>query len=806
MSPSTSGVVQVQVLPLPLPQQRNLRVFASTLKRTAWPGTFDESAACGWGTSSSSSCRSSSVSSDGSISTNVRAGFSDSSSRSVLLHLPLASVAYALASVAVHGRRHRHAGIFTGRRASGHRTRLTEAPVKAGDGVVEGEEVNAEAVNVEDRPDGVVDLCFGVTDLNVLRFLEKKQILQPCFPDENLSSKYLAPIDGECRAQQMKAFLVQLEEGQVDFFVVPVKDLALELPEGLAMAAVLPREDAREAIVLRPGFGSQVSSLADLPERSSVWASSVRRRLQIAAVFPNLKIERSKTPWQTRLRHLHSNDVDAVIASLAALERRGLSAASREVTVLTAAELTPAFGQGALALLCHTEDEELLQVLAGLGHARTLTCIRWEQMLLQKLKADVSEAGFGPGAIQCGHVEVTPEEQLHISGKIVLPLRSSTRIIFAERSGPQQEAEALIMEASDEIRAALAAEAEVDDREDPETIGDLLMGGSESVQEPYPVSEHEDDVAEAEADGEISIATACGVASVLLKSIAGETERIPIEEVDCRGRTAYPGRICGVLPGGAGLLVDINCEVPAHWYPELIEGNAGTSSSSDTPISTFEDLGLGKEVEAYCCFRSHAHLRVVLEPPPRLALRGGFEPFEFGELRPGMGPLRAVVISRTAAGTLADFNCKIPGQLLADQKVSRGEELRVYCYKADATSETCVVGTKRQEKGVADEKRRSLEELSSAQGDVAYRGTVRRVTGKGVFVDFNCEVQGYIPSLDIDIDSWPSGLSTGHEVTVYIMVVDLMKSQVRLSMFRPVAGNALRVVSATGQSGGSTRN
>ncbi|CAJ1335962.1 unnamed protein product, partial [Effrenium voratum] len=171
------------------------------------------------------------------------------------------------------------------------------------------------------------------------------------------------------------------------------------------------------------------------------------------------------------------------------------------------------------------------------------------------------------------------------------------------------------------------------------------------------------------------------------------SDRLRVEEVDGSSRTLYRGRVCGFLPKGRGLLVDIDCEVPAFWYPELV---SQSSSDSGDPQ---ELPPLGSDVEVYCCAKRSWYLRVVLEQPPRLLVRG-VAPLCLDELRPGLGPWRAVVTSATSDGTLVDFNCEVPGVLQSDQPHVRGEQLRVYCSRVDTARKMCVVSTVKEQPNV----------------------------------------------------------------------------------------------------------
>jgi len=246
----------------------------------------------------------------------------------------------------------------------------------------------------------------------------------------------------------------------------------------------------------------------------------------------------------------------------------------------------------------------------------------------------------------------------------------------------------------------------------------------------------------------------------------------PLRLLDSTGQTCYKGRVCAVLHGRQGALVDLDFEVPARWYPER--------TGNDPP------LVLGADVDVYCCRRQDWKLRVITSPPPRLVQRGSGERTTLDKLSPGDGPFRAVVISCTVAGTLVDFNCEVSGRLTSSRHHPKGESLRVYCHEVDVEHGICLVSTMRHPLWQQSRKT-PLEELDTT-GSVMYQGTVQRVTSTNAFVDLNCEVPGVIGALDIDIDACPDGLVEGHQVKVFITALNLAKRMVRLSMFRPKGG------------------
>ncbi|MGB9107967.1 MAG: hydroxymethylbilane synthase, partial [Telluria sp.] len=139
----------------------------------------------------------------------------------------------------------------------------------------------------------------------------------------------------------VKELEVAMHEGRADLAVHSLKDVPMELPDGFELAAVLEREDPRDAFV-----SSQYASLAELPAGSVVGTSSLRRQALIAARYPQLVIKPLRGNLDTRLGKLDRGDYAAIILAAAGLKRLGLE--SRIRACLPIEESLPAAGQGAM--------------------------------------------------------------------------------------------------------------------------------------------------------------------------------------------------------------------------------------------------------------------------------------------------------------------------------------------------------------------------------------------------------------------------------------------------------------------------
>jgi hydroxymethylbilane synthase len=140
-------------------------------------------------------------------------------------------------------------------------------------------------------------------------------------------------------------FTKELEEallaGQIDLAVHSMKDVPVFLPEGLAIGAVLPREDPRDAFI-----SPVAATLAELSAGARVGTSSVRRAAQIARARPDLEIVSLRGNVDTRLARLDSGRMDAIVLAVAGLKRLGLDA--RATSILSADTWLPALAQGAV--------------------------------------------------------------------------------------------------------------------------------------------------------------------------------------------------------------------------------------------------------------------------------------------------------------------------------------------------------------------------------------------------------------------------------------------------------------------------
>lgn len=250
-------------------------------------------------------------------------------------------------------------------------------------------------------------------------------------------------------------FTQELEEalsrGRVDCCVHSLKDLPTESPAGLAIVALLEREDPRDVLVVNDAIAAE--GIHDLPRGSRVGTSSLRRRAQLRALRPDLEVVELRGNVPTRLRKVDEGQVHAAILAAAGLNRLGVR--QRIDAWLEPPEWLPAPGQGAIAVQARADDEAMTALLAPLHHPATGIAVRAERTFLAALEGGcqvpigalaMPDAG-GDGLTLHGLIADT-------AGRRVL--RGSERIDPAapERAGDRLAA-TLMQQGAAEILAAL---------------------------------------------------------------------------------------------------------------------------------------------------------------------------------------------------------------------------------------------------------------------------------------------------------------------------------------------------------------
>lgn len=169
-----------------------------------------------------------------------------------------------------------------------------------------------------------------------------------------------------------------LASGEVDIAVHSAKDLPTVLPDGIAIAGYLAREDVRDAWICPRAAGPR-----DLPPGSVVGTASLRRGAMVKRLRPDLSIVLLRGNVETRLAKLAGGEIDATLLALAGLRRLGLEA--RATAVLDAREFVPAAGQGAIAITLRADDLAARAALAPILDAPTGLALAAERAFLHVL-------------------------------------------------------------------------------------------------------------------------------------------------------------------------------------------------------------------------------------------------------------------------------------------------------------------------------------------------------------------------------------------------------------------------------------
>jgi hydroxymethylbilane synthase len=188
-------------------------------------------------------------------------------------------------------------------------------------------------------------------------------------------------------------FVKELElgmlEGRADLAVHSMKDVPVEFPEGLGLAAVLPREDPRDVLI-----SNTYTNIDELPNGARVGTSSLRRQCQLRARRPDLQVLDLRGNVNTRLKKLDDGDYDAILLAAAGVKRMGWEA--RITELLPPEQFIPAIGQGAIGVEIRRDDQRVAALVAELNDPGTATRIAAERALNERLQGgcQVPIAGY----------------------------------------------------------------------------------------------------------------------------------------------------------------------------------------------------------------------------------------------------------------------------------------------------------------------------------------------------------------------------------------------------------------------------
>lgn len=177
-------------------------------------------------------------------------------------------------------------------------------------------------------------------------------------------------------------FVKELEmgmlEGRADLAVHSMKDVPVDFPPGLGLAAILPREDPRDALI-----SNNFTSIDQLPQGARVGTSSLRRQCQLRARRPDLRVLDLRGNVNTRLQKLDDGDYEAILLAAAGVRRMGWE--SRLTELLAPEQFVPAIGQGAIGIEIRLDDTATRERVAPLNDADTATRVAAERALNEAL-------------------------------------------------------------------------------------------------------------------------------------------------------------------------------------------------------------------------------------------------------------------------------------------------------------------------------------------------------------------------------------------------------------------------------------
>ena len=234
-------------------------------------------------------------------------------------------------------------------------------------------------------------------------------------------------------------------DGRIDCAVHSLKDLPVQAIPDVTVGAVLDRKTARDVLMTRSGF-----TLNTLPRGASVGTASRRRRAQLKAHRPDLVVHPVRGNVDTRIRKMQAGEVDALVLAQAGLYRLGIEHDTHAVLPLSM--MLPAPGQGALAVQCRADSNEMLALLKAIDCADTRQATTAERTFLSAL-------GGGCAAPIAAWACLGSGDRMVLQGMVASP--NGERVVRVEGEGTEARPlgarlarEALRLGAAEVLRAA----------------------------------------------------------------------------------------------------------------------------------------------------------------------------------------------------------------------------------------------------------------------------------------------------------------------------------------------------------------
>lgn len=229
-------------------------------------------------------------------------------------------------------------------------------------------------------------------------------------------------------------FLKELEQAllnhQADIAVHSLKDMPTDLPEGLHIGAICRRDNPYDILAFKQQ--DRATDLALLAQNAVIGTSSLRRKAQLLAYRPDLKIKDIRGNINSRLKKLNQQDYDALILAAAGLER--LDIRQHQIMPLPANIMLPAPGQGAIAIEHRTDDQQSAALIEPLNHTKTMLCVKAERIIQSSL-------GAGCQTPLAAYAQIDQHD--HINIEALIASEDGQTIIRAETYGEAAQYETL---------------------------------------------------------------------------------------------------------------------------------------------------------------------------------------------------------------------------------------------------------------------------------------------------------------------------------------------------------------------------
>ncbi|MCS3903234.1 hydroxymethylbilane synthase [Methylohalomonas lacus] len=248
-------------------------------------------------------------------------------------------------------------------------------------------------------------------------------------------------LDGPLSAAGGKGlFIKELEQslidGRADMAVHSMKDVTIDLPDGLAISVLLRREDPRDALVAPPG-----TTLAGLPAGARVGTSSLRRQSQLRGLRPDIEVTDLRGNVGTRLAKLDRGEYDAIMLAAAGVKRLELS--DRVSEYIAADTMLPAVGQGVIGVETRRNDPVVTSLIESLNDPGAEICLAAERAISRRL--------YGGCMLPIAGHAVLDADQIHVQGLVARV--DGSEILRASHSGPAADAEPVGLAVADDLLA-----------------------------------------------------------------------------------------------------------------------------------------------------------------------------------------------------------------------------------------------------------------------------------------------------------------------------------------------------------------